>query len=170
MPQFIKMDLFTLPTPEQKGKLAILCTTNGCVHTKSNALVMGRGAAQAMCRAAGNSRKQYAANNIREKVKQGKAKLIATQGIFEIYEYELCYMGDWQGIHLGGFQVKYHFSEKARLSRIERASWQLHEVALKFPTWIFRMNYPGIGAGGLTRKEVEPFIEGLPANVHIVTF
>ena len=67
----------------------------------------------------------------------------------------------------GIFQVKVHWRDMARLPIIRRSVVGLTNYADKYPNKTFRMNYPGIGAGGLTRDEVEPLLEALPDNVTI---
>ena len=73
--------------------------------------------------------------------------------------------------HLGAFQVKYHFSEQAEYPLIRASALELATYANELPNQQFDMNYPGIGNGGLSFKEVEEIITPiLPDNVNVWTF
>jgi len=65
----------------------------------------------------------------------------------------------------GALQVKYRFDEKARVELIEFSLRKLAEIARKSSQSKFNINYPGIGNGGLTKEEVNPFLNVLPDNV-----
>lgn len=67
----------------------------------------------------------------------------------------------------GIFQVKFHWRDKAD-PRLISMSWQiLRNKALTTPKVQYRMNYPGIGAGGLERKDLEHLFKWIPDNVTI---
>ncbi len=67
----------------------------------------------------------------------------------------------------GIFQVKGHWREWASLDYIKTSVDMLTEYANKWFELDIRMNYPGIGNGGLKREDVEPLITSLPDNVTI---
>lgn len=66
----------------------------------------------------------------------------------------------------GIFQVKYHFKDNASLDLIEKSTYELHAYVYNLPQKI-SMNFPGIGFGHLSEKDVMPIIEKLPDNVTI---
>lgn len=63
----------------------------------------------------------------------------------------------------GIFQVKYHYRAKADLDLIKYSTEHLASYADSPIT--FSMNFPGIGFGQLSAKEVLPIVEVLPDNV-----
>lgn len=67
----------------------------------------------------------------------------------------------------GIFQVKVHFRQRAELELIYRSVSMLDEYARRHPDTQIRLNYPGIGAGGLPRSKVEPPLRRLPDTVTI---
>lgn len=69
--------------------------------------------------------------------------------------------------NLGVFQVKSSPHKKAYLEMIDSSTGDLYEHAQANPSIAFRLNYPGIGAGGLAERDVYPLIKGLPDNVLI---
>ena len=72
---------------------------------------------------------------------------------------------------LGIFQVKYHWSSRARTDLIRIATRELKKLAET--TWAGKsiaMNFPGIGFGMLQRKDVLPIISLLPDNVTVWEF
>lgn len=68
---------------------------------------------------------------------------------------------------VAAFQVKRHFSDAADLSLIEFSVQLLADLALKYPSARFDLNFPGIGNGRLSRAEVLPIVLKLPDNVHV---
>lgn len=75
--------------------------------------------------------------------------------------------------HIGLFQVKNHFKEKASISLIKLSTaklfwWILNNGMVENPTG-FRvdLNFPGIGNGALTKAEVKPIMDMLPDCIHI---
>lgn len=71
---------------------------------------------------------------------------------------------------IGVFQVKKHYKMSAELSIIEKSVSKLKVFADKYSDKRFDMNYPGIGYGGLCKRDVAPLLERLPDNVHIWSF
>ncbi len=65
----------------------------------------------------------------------------------------------------GALQVKYRFDEKARVELIEFSLRKLAEIAKESPNSKFNINYPGIGNGGLSKREVKSLLDVLPDNV-----
>jgi hypothetical protein len=65
----------------------------------------------------------------------------------------------------GALQVKYRFDEKARVELIEFSLRKLAEIARRSPESKFNINYPGIGNGGLSKRDVKSLLDVLPDNV-----
>lgn len=70
-------------------------------------------------------------------------------------------------VGFGVFQTKRDCREPSVLSLIERSVDDLWAFALFNPTIEIRLNFPGIGLGGLTADDVTPLLERLPDNVTI---
>lgn len=68
---------------------------------------------------------------------------------------------------LGWFKVKHHWMEEASLELIQASTTNLRILAETRPQYTFHMNYPGIGNGKLSVKDVEPILSTLPDNVWI---
>lgn len=68
---------------------------------------------------------------------------------------------------LGVFQVKYHFSETARLELIAFSCGALCELAQSGFRDSFSVNFPGIGWGGAKITQIMPFVSMLPDNVTV---
>lgn len=122
-------------------------TTNATIR-KDGALVMGRGIAR-----------------------QAKQRL---KGIDFLLGREIQNVGELYGLiragsptPVGGFQVKYHWSDKADPALIAYSAIKLREEALRFADQSFCLNYPGIGNGRLRVAEVAPILEVLPDNVEV---
>jgi hypothetical protein len=60
------------------------------------------------------------------------------------------------GTDLGLFQVKQHFMDQAQLDLISSSCHDLRVIAGDYRR--IAMNFPGIGAGRLSRENVEPFL------------
>ena len=125
-----------------------IVTTNSTL-TKSGALVMGKGAALQA-----KQRFPYIDDICGCQIKQ-EGLVLKTYGLLVILP------------NFGIFQVKKHWSERASLDLIRRSATDLRYLAQDAPYYKFRMNFPGIGAGGLTRDQVEPLLQDLPDNVII---
>ncbi len=163
MATFEKGDMFHM-----WGRTDLLLVTTNSTVTSAGNLVMGRGAAKQLketfpqiARILGEDVESkiwhHAANG--EKTHYGL--IVVPESVF------LC------GQNVGIFQVKYHYSHKALLALIEYSTTLLFQWIVKhradfsanYPR--VDINYPGIGNGGLTKKEVEPIIKLLPDCVHI---
>jgi hypothetical protein len=123
----------------------LLITTNATITTQGK-LVMGRGLAAE-------------AKRLIPGVDEEAARVIAgriTYGFVKLPRYP----------KLGLFQVKYHYAQRASLDLIQLSTNMLKEYALQHPERI-DLNYPGIGNGGLNKRDVYPIISQLPDNVHI---
>lgn len=127
----------------------VLFTGNSYINKKGE-LVMGRGAAL-------DVKKQFP--DLPKKF--GDCITVAGKeyGVILITQFPLHTMGV--------FQVKYHYKDNADILLIKNSTEKLKKYALKAPNLIFHMNFPGIGWGGLTEKQVMPIIESLPDNVWI---
>jgi len=66
----------------------------------------------------------------------------------------------------GAAQVKYHFRNKANIDLIAFSMAFLADEA-KTNRYIYNINYPGIGSGGLSKEEVKPLLDNLPDNVYV---
>ena len=131
----------------------IAVTTNASIKY-NGALVMGRGAAK------------EAVQRIRDiDLEAGTA--IAYAG--PMYGFLPLRMPEEKKMGFGIFQVKKAWNEKAHVKLILNAVMKLREFALEHPEMPIRLNYPGIGNGGLTMDEVEPYLVHLDecANVMI---
>lgn len=63
------------------------------------------------------------------------------------------------------FQVKYHWAEPANLKLVKGSCEVLHEYATFYNKDRFYLNFPAIGNGRLSRKDVLPIVDQLPKNV-----
>ncbi len=66
----------------------------------------------------------------------------------------------------GAAQVKYNFRDKANTSLIAFSMAFLTDEA-KTNRYIYNLNYPGIGNGGLDKNIVRPILDILPDNVYV---
>ena len=66
----------------------------------------------------------------------------------------------------GAAQVKYNFGDKANISLIAFSMAFLADEA-KTNHYIYNLNYPGIGNGGLDKNIVRPILDILPDNVYV---
>ena len=68
---------------------------------------------------------------------------------------------------IGVFQVKHRYNDPAKPHIIHHSATVLSVLAYSLPNMLFTCNYPGIGAGGLERADVERYlaIVDLPDNV-----
>ncbi len=67
----------------------------------------------------------------------------------------------------GIFQVKHAWDQPAKISLISHAMDILRMYALDKRDVTIRMNYPGIGLGGLPKSQVNLLLQDLPENLHI---
>ena len=63
--------------------------------------------------------------------------------------------------------MKYAWSHLADIGLIALSTHMLRLYATVHKGVQIRMNYPGIGNGGLARGQVEPFLAWLPDNVTV---
>lgn len=138
----------------------LLVTTNACINMRGE-LVMGRGAALQMKQNYPGI-EQTLARKIQEKGAAYKpwADNTPPYGIVSAGQSD-------RGTHLGAFQVKWSWDQEADLSLIEFSTTMLCKIAPKYERVV--LNYPGIGYGRLTRRQVEPILAKLPDNVEIYT-
>lgn len=133
----------------------VFITTNAYIR-RDGCLVMGRGAAAQAARLWTELPKL--AGNVVTHMKRYGCRFVC---------------GIHDDIHLGIFQVKYHFKDQADLSLIEWSCQDLREKALANPERTVRLNFPGIGWGGRTVGAVKPILEkyfsDVP-NVEVWTF
>lgn len=125
--------------------------------TMRHTLVMGRGMA----------------SQVRDKIKLSAKSfglLILYNSDNNLSKYGLLFLNKLAQKTLGVFQVKYHYKDKAKLSLIKFSTKKLTKFANEHKTKRFDMNFPGIGYGGLKRKNVLPIIKKLPDNVHIWSY
>ena len=137
----------------------IIVTTNGYIN-KNGQLVMGRGAAK-------QAVEYY---NYLPGIAASKIMKVGTMLGNNVYEYffiaRILKTSD-NFNQIGLFQVKHRFDEHADLRLIRESSTSLEWYAKEFPDLDIRMNFPGIGFGGLTKKQVLPILSSLPNNVTI---
>lgn len=69
--------------------------------------------------------------------------------------------------NVSAFQVKTDWRKKASLDLIWESTFVLRGWVLERPLESFHMNYPGIGAGGLSYESVSPIVSSLPDNVFL---
>lgn len=69
--------------------------------------------------------------------------------------------------YIGWFQVKHHWKDSADLTLIAESAMRLRAVANRNSHWTFHINYPGIGNGHLSERQVAPLINVLPDNVRV---
>jgi hypothetical protein len=119
--------------------------TGNPIRRADGALVMGRGAAQAV-------RDRWPAVQHGIPIVPGKPL-----AWFQIEPDQ------W----IGWFQVKHHWREPAELDLIQHAARKLAAGASARPGLTFELNAPGVGNGRLSWDDVEPLLEVLPSNVHV---
>ena len=131
---------------------AIYVVTTNSYIKNNGSLVMGRGAAS------------QAVNKI-PGIAFDCGKAIANVG--DPYSFLVIHHPTQIKAGFGIFQVKRFWGSDAELSLIEQSANRLSEFARKYPNLTIRMNYPGIGNGGLSREDVEPLIKELAKVVTI---
>jgi hypothetical protein len=166
MPRFINGDLFDHPTDVEQ--VAFIVTTNSVI--RGDALVMGAGAARNM-----KDRYELAPWWAVEAIAQvlgidsfeghplSKESIAKLRGC-PIYGY-LRIRTIGHDTHLGIFQTKREYAHKSHADLIIRSCDDLRKDAEAHPHIEFRVNFPGIGYGGLAREEVLPLLSVLPENV-----
>lgn len=126
-----------------------MITTNATTKT-GDELVMGRGIARVMRDSFPGSAELF-----------GKA--ISNNPDYRVMTFY------YKEHHLGIFRVKDHWSGPASTILISEAVGRLIQIANGFGG-IINLNYPGIGNGRLSVKDVAPLIKPLPDNVHVWSF
>lgn len=144
--------------PDQDpAKLVYVVTTNSVIV--NDKLVMGRGVAL-------QARRRYpglpglAATRIRRRLQLAPS---TPYGFILVY---------WPIQHLstsglGIFQVKTDWQLPATPDVIRHSAVRLKIIADMYPDLHFQLNFPGIGAGQLQRRQVLPIISILPDNVSV---
>jgi hypothetical protein len=123
-------------------------TGNGIIKN-NGAIVMGRGAAKQV-------RDSYP--GIDRKLGQ------AIFGLPNAYYLEIPIASKQ---HIGWFKVKNHWQQPADLNLIALSTLALINHTKFYPIHTYHMNFPGVGNGRLSDKQVMPIIESLPDNVII---
>jgi len=125
---------------------ALLVTTNAHKRTDQS-IVMGRGAAKQLA---------LMVDGIDVDFGRQIDHLKPYGIVWSKYELDI---GEWNVPYLGAFQVKRSFKDKASLDLIERSCVMLDRWCRAHPRAKVRLNYPGIGNGGLSEDEVRPVLE-----------
>ncbi len=151
MPKIVKADLW------EPANMHVV-TTNGVINARGR-LVMGAGAAkQALDR-------HFALDD-----KAGTMILANHKGLFGsayLYGFLPVVYNKKNQTGVGIFQTKWHWEDAADTMLIRLSSEALAQFAALHPNWTIRMNYPGIGLGGLPKSVVEEHIRKLPDNVTV---
>ena len=130
-------------------------TTNATLR-KDGALVMGRGAALQAKKY--NPTLPYRLGSVLKGYSEG-AKICDGLPIYGLIHYTC--------LKIAGFQVKYHYRDRADLALIVVSSMMLRYIASNRRRTLF-LNFPGIGNGGLDIEDVKPYLDiYLPDNVHV---
>lgn len=147
MPNIVREELWKHP-----GFPGMIVVTTNATIKKNNALVMGRGAAL-------QARDRIVC------IDQECGLAIHQASAF--YGFLVVRQPTEDRVGFGIFQVKDHFRDQADLELIEAAVLALSEYAVSHPDVAIRMNYPGIGCGGLLPAKVAPLLARLPDQVTI---
>lgn len=131
-----------------------IATTNSYISLHGE-VVMGRGAAKEA-----KERFPWFPRVLAQMISSG-----TKQGHLGKYGFILCFEKIGAAITIGAFQVKRHFRSKAEPDLIVTSTEMLAYYAQAHPAIAFIMNFPGIGFGGLSEKDVMPLISHLPDNV-----
>jgi hypothetical protein len=139
MPTFKTGNMFKVPGLK-------IVTTNSFL-TKDRRLVMGRGAAWTLL-----------------------TRIPDIDRIFGRMVFDTCgHLGTYGLLMYGKYgaaQIKHHFRNKADLDLIAFSMAFLADEA-KAKSYIYHINYPGIGNGGLDKDIVRPILDILPDNVYV---
>jgi len=142
-----------------RGQVMYIVTTNGCVQ-KGRGLIMGAGAAKEAVRRYPDIEK-WSASSI---LKNG----VQVEGWLYRYVFlPVLPVTPEQPVGLGIFQAKLHFKHPSSLDLIRQSAQMLQEYSKARPAVRFRLNFPGIGLGGLSKDAVLPLLVFLPDNVTI---
>jgi len=132
---------------------AVFVTTNDVIK-RDGSLVMGAGAALRMTYDFPDAPKTF-----------GQALLQTTSDPYGVLWTTTIY--SHREIDIGIFQTKRHFKDASDLGLVEYSTACLKSYADKFPEYNIYLNYPGIGRGGLSDRDVYPIIKTLPNNVFV---
>ena len=134
-----------------------LITTNSYIK-KNGAVVMGKGIAKTV------KDKYPGIDKVFGELINSKAGHLGKYGMFV--------NPLWPQNNLGIFQVKFHFRYSASMNLIKYSIKKLLEFNDYHYKSNFRidMNFPGIGNGRLSIRDVKPILDILPDNIHIWTF
>ena len=143
------MRVITAELFDQSDSLFVV-TTNGNLR-RNNTLVMGAGAAAEAKRA------------FRDIERLAGTAILAKSVKRDYYLYGFLQISPLLGI----FQTKDHWRNKADLNIIRMSTVLLTEWCYENPTTQVRMNFPGIGLGGLSESEVLKIIADLPETVTV---
>jgi hypothetical protein len=149
MPAIVQEELW-----KQPGHPGMIIVTTNASITKDGRLLMGRGAAR-QAREKIFGIESACARKIRENCRQ-----------YGFMPVRMPFPEE-KKVGFGIFQVKQNWSDPANPDLIKLSAHKLAWFAKQHPDWHFRMNFPGIGNGGLSREQVEPLLAVLPGNVTI---
>lgn len=126
---------------------ALLVTTNA--HKRNDgSIVMGRGAAKELVLRIDGIDIDFGS----------QVEHLKPYGVVWAKKHELV-IGDWEVPLVGAFQVKRSFKDIASLDLIERSCVALDKWCRAHPKAKVRLNFPGIGNGGLDETRVIPILE-----------
>lgn len=86
-----------------------------------------------------------------------------------VYNYGLLVSDNWPVIKWGAFQTKLHYRDETPLNLVNRSAELLDRWAHHHPDAQIHCNFPGIGLGGRTYREILPIIDDLADNIHFWT-
>ncbi len=156
MAQIIPEELWIKPAVERK--FIWLVTTNGMLVNNERSLIMGGGAAYDAAVRFSNAPTDAA------RIIKSVGKKLEDETWF--YGLVIVYPPSENG-GLGLFQTKFDPSYDSSLPLIKKATHMLTAMATENPDVLYRLNYPGIGLGGLSKEKVAPILAELPDNVTV---
>lgn len=74
---------------------------------------------------------------------------------------------EFKDVTLGALVTKQHFKNPSNLEFVIDSIEELYNYASRNPNLILHVPYPAIGNGGLSREDLDFYIEQLPDNVYI---
>lgn len=127
-----------------------LCiTTNSCLNNKGE-LIMGAGAA------------------LEAKLKYPNLPSSLGNVIVHLGDYGIRTIPNIApNLDFIAFQTKRHWRDDSDITLISNSAIMLSALAQKQKDKIFRLNFPGIGNGGLSIESVKPIIKLMPDNVEV---
>lgn len=130
----------------------VFCITTNSYVKKNGALVMGRGIAKTARDNIGGLDMRLGKRITNSCGHLGKYYLLPDN------ETKVC-----------AFQVKTIFNHDAQISLIKNSLIRLNHIAKKFSGHEFHLNFPGIGNGGLSKRNVKPLIDNVLREIENVT-